>query len=100
MVWALALTRWSGPACFCNSPIARQSAMRAFARAVARAAPWLLLRSVMADNESKPTAITVSRIMRESVTTKAKPLSRVGFPRFFAKHKAGLEGEGLVLTKL
>jgi len=32
---ALALTLWSGPACFCSSPIARMSANRAFARAVA-----------------------------------------------------------------
>jgi len=36
-------------------------------------APWLELRRETLDRESKPTARMVNKIIRESVTTRAKP---------------------------
>jgi hypothetical protein len=54
------------------------SASRAFDLAVAREELWLLERNEIADSESKPTAMTVSKIIRERVTTNAKPRRRVG----------------------
>jgi hypothetical protein len=54
------------------------SASRAFDRAVAREELWLLERNEIADSESKPTAMTVSKIIRERVTTNAKPRRRDG----------------------
>jgi hypothetical protein len=38
--------------------------------------------------------------MRESVTTRANPFSRAGFPRFPALHKADFEGERLIRMNL
>ena len=55
--------------------MANMSARRAFDCATALACPWVDARSEMLDNDSKPTAMTVSRIISESVTTRAKPLS-------------------------
>ena len=49
------------------------NARRAFARASAMAAPWLELRREMLESESRPTARSVSRIIKDSVTTRAKP---------------------------
>ena len=72
-----AVIRLSGPAVFCNSPIANISAKRALARAAAMAFPWPEDRKLMLDSVSKPTAITVNKIISESVTTRAKPLERV-----------------------
>jgi hypothetical protein len=50
--------------------------------ALARATFWALLalveRSEMELNESKPTAITVSNIMRDKVTVSAKPFAPDG----------------------
>ena len=54
------------------------SASRAFDWAIAREEPWLLERNEIADSESKPTAMTVSKIIIERVTTNAKPRRRVG----------------------
>ena len=48
-------------------------ARRALDRAVAIASPWPVARNVMLDRVSKPTAITVRRIIKLRVTTKAKP---------------------------
>jgi hypothetical protein len=43
---------------------------------VAISSPWLDVRNEIVDKVSKPTAMTVSRIISESVITKAKPLGR------------------------
>jgi hypothetical protein len=69
----LAETRWSGPSCFCSSPRAIIRARRAFACASDFACDWLVLRSETADKLSNPTATTVSKIISDSVITKAKP---------------------------
>ena len=71
-----AVTARSGPSDFCKSPMASISASRALLRAVAISCPWLDARNEMLDKVSKPTAMTVSRIISESVITKAKPLDR------------------------
>ena len=63
----------SGPAYFWRSPIASMRANRALAWASVWAIDCEELRSVTAEIVSKPTAITVSRIISDSVTTKAKP---------------------------
>lgn len=70
-----AVMRVSAPACFCNSPMANMRASRALARAFAPANPRSELLSDIVDRLSKPTAITVSRISRLSVTTRAKPFA-------------------------
>jgi hypothetical protein len=49
------------------------SAMRAFVRAIDWEFPWFEVRNEIAESDNKPTAITVSSIMRDKVTTKAKP---------------------------
>ena len=48
-------------------------ASRALFCAVAIASPWAAARKEIEANDSNPTAMTVSRISSESVTTKAKP---------------------------
>src|SRR6478752_7361298 len=68
-----AVTRKSLPACFWRSPMAISRARRAFARAVTTLEPELALRSEIVLSESKPTAITVSRIIRDKVTIREKP---------------------------
>ena len=65
---------WSGPICFCNSPIAITSARRALAWASSMAEVWLLVRTEMDDKLSKPTAMTASRTIMLRETTRAKPL--------------------------
>ena len=69
------VTRWSGPVIFCNSPIASISAILAFARAALCALCAVELRRLTLLKVSKPTAMTVSRIISDKVTTRAKPLS-------------------------
>ncbi len=78
MVSARAETRVSGPMWVCNSPMAIVSASLAFWRAVWRAVSAEEVRRVTEERPSNPTAMTVRRINRESVTTKAKPLAFVG----------------------
>ena len=70
---AVAVTRMSAPAFFCNSPIASMSAILALLRAVDMANAFSELRSEMDDSDNRPTARIVSRIMRLSVTTRANP---------------------------
>ena len=87
MVWGLAgvavriseepLTARSGPSDFCKSPMASISAKRALLRAMAIASPWADERNEIEDKLSKPTAMTVRRIISASVMTKAKPLARM-----------------------
>jgi hypothetical protein len=45
----------------------------AFERALDMASPWLEARNETLERVSKPTAITVRRIIRDNVTTRAKP---------------------------
>ena len=68
------LTARSGPSDFCKSPMASISASRALARAVAMSCSWPDVRSEIADKDNSPTAMIVSRIISESVMTRAKPL--------------------------
>jgi len=56
--------------------MASMSATRALARAVAMASPWDEVRKLMLASESRPTAMTVSKIINERVTIKAKPRGR------------------------
>ena len=58
---------------FWSSPIAIISAIRALARASAMAADWLVVRRETTERLSKPTAMTVSRANKLSVTTSVKP---------------------------
>ena len=66
--------------------MASMTAMRAFAVARARASPVAEERRLIALSESKPTAMTVSKIISESVTTRANPsgyATRVGLRETF-----------------
>ena len=73
MTSARAVTRWSGPAFFCSSPIANIRARRALDRAVAMAFPWADTRSEMLESVNSPTAMTVTKTISMIVITKAKP---------------------------
>jgi hypothetical protein len=76
---ASAVIRRSSPASFCNSPTANITARRALE--YARELASLLdedLREI-ALNVSRPTATTVSKIIRLSVTTRANPRSGILF---------------------
>jgi len=68
-----AVTRWSGPAAFCNCPRAIIIARRALPRAIVIAEPCDEVRNEMVDRDNKPTANKVRRIIRLSVMTNAKP---------------------------
>ena len=54
---------------------------RALARAVAMASPCEEALRLMLESDSKPTAMTVNRIIKASVTTNAKPFFRSNVPR-------------------
>ncbi|MBC7927870.1 MAG: hypothetical protein H7039_19665 [Bryobacteraceae bacterium] len=77
-----AVIRVSGPKLTCNSPTASIRASRAFARAICMASPCAELRREILERVNRPTAITVSRIMRDKVTISAKPFARVAPPRW------------------
>ena len=70
---ASAVIRRSSPAAFWSSPIAISNAIRALASAAARASLPADARIEMALIESRPTATTVSRTIKLSVITSAKP---------------------------
>jgi hypothetical protein len=76
MMAAGAVIARSVPALFCKSPMASISAKRALLRAMAISSPWLADRKVIVAKVSRPTAMIVSRIINESVITKANPLVR------------------------
>jgi hypothetical protein len=62
---------WAGLALqFADS---KHQSTSALARAVAIAFSWVDERSEVLDNVNKPTAMIVSRIIKESVTTRANP---------------------------
>lgn len=65
--------RWSGPMCFCSSPTAIMSAMRALLRASVWA--WLreLERKETADKLSIPTVRMSRRTIMDNVATRANP---------------------------
>ena len=67
------MTRVSCPVSDWSWPSANCMESRAFWRASAMATELDAERSETDDSVSKPTAMTVSRIIRLSVTTKAKP---------------------------
>lgn len=82
--WAVAKTDEAGaetllstPMETCRSPNANIMASRALLRAMLPAADCPEERSEILDRVSKPTAITVSRIIKLSVTISAKPDSGV-----------------------
>jgi hypothetical protein len=58
------------------------SAIRALALAVAIEPPCVEARREMLDSDRSPTAITVSKIISDSVTTNANPRG-IGFLDFF-----------------
>ena len=69
----LAETRWSGPISTCNSAMAASSPMRACCRASACSTVYWAMRVCDEAKASRPTAMSVSSIMRVSVATSAKP---------------------------
>src|SRR5690606_17383503 len=73
---AAAVTRWSGPAYFWISPMANIIAMRAFARAVACAAPCWVVRSVTTESDSSPMMMTLSKVINMMDATKLNPRCR------------------------
>ena len=67
-------------------------AKRALDRAVANAAPWLEALREMLERVSRPTAMTVSKIINDRVTTSAKPFLEV---RTFCKRASRATPLGL-----
>ena len=69
--------RVSEPASFCSSPSASIMARRALDRAVANVASWLEALREMLERVSRPTAMTVSKIINDRVTISANPFFKV-----------------------
>jgi len=65
--------RWSGPAAFCNWPIASISARRALPFAANIASACDEERSEIVESDNNPTASTVSSTISDKEITKAKP---------------------------
>ena len=88
---ARAVTRVSGPACFCKSPSASIRARRALLRASAIAAPWPTVRSDTAERVNNPTAMIVSRTISRSVAIRAIPRSLLVGPATNQRDRSGRE---------
>src|SRR5690606_4952706 len=70
---AVAVTRLSGPALFCSSPMASERAMRAFIRAAAIASPLPEFLKEIVDKDISPMARIVRRTINERHVTSANP---------------------------
>ena len=93
-MFALAVILVSCPVFNWSWPSARRTASRALLRASIIAEELDDARSEMVDRLSNPTAMTVSKIINERVTIRAKPLSRRGkrgmFKGFMGFQELGL----------
>jgi hypothetical protein len=74
--------------------MARMTAKRALAAARACASPLADERRLIALNESKPTAMTVSKIISESVTISAKPFAWINLMGFWVMDQGFYRREG------